>query len=399
MPADNHPHTPTPEDIMAYLDGEVPPELRAEIETHLQGCKECEMVADNFRRLAARAAEWTVEPAPASLRAPASRAQQPHRSRLFAWTPSRLLLAGLSGAAVLFVLATMNERRQTPARVSAAPAIDAISLGAKNEGAVDRIAGRGAGAVTRDGAAARQSAIAGVLPEQGAAVMRRPAVIRTATLQVIVKDFTPVRSAVEGVVAQSGGFIDQMTVTGDPSTARVLRGTLRVPADRLTDALAGLRHLGQVTEDTQASEDVTDQIVDLDARLASARATEQRLTELLRTRTGKLSDVLEVERELTRVRLDIERLDGEKTNVGRRVSYSRIDVTIAEERKAGLEGALSLASRLRVAAADGLEAAIESVTLAALFVLRAGPSLLFWGTLAGAIWLTGRRRLKSRIAR
>jgi hypothetical protein len=224
---------------------------------------------------------------------------------------------------------------------------------------------------------------------------RTPAVIRTASLQIVAKDFAGVRSAVEAVVAQSGGFIDGMTITGDTSTARVLRGTLRVPGDRLTDALARLRQLGQVVEDTQGSQDVTDQIVDLDARLVSARATEQRLTELLRNRTGKLSDVLEVERELTRVRLDIERLDAEKTNVGRRVSYATIGVTITEERKAGLDtGPLSLATRIRVAAADGLEAAFESVALALLFLLRAGPSLVLWGGLAGLVWITVWRRTR-----
>ena len=72
--------------------------------------------------------------------------------------------------------------------------------------------------------------------------------------------------------------------------------------------------------------------------------------------------MLEVERELARVRLDIERLDAEKTNVGRRVSYATIGVTITEERKAGLDaGPLSLATRIRIAAADGLESALESV--------------------------------------
>jgi hypothetical protein len=221
-------------------------------------------------------------------------------------------------------------------------------------------------------------------------------VIRTATLQIVVKDFSGVRAAVEAAVAQANGFIDQMTVTGDTSTARVLRGTLRVPGDRLADALARLRPLGQVVEDTQGSEDVTDQLVDLGARLASARATEQRLTEILRTRTGKLSDVLEVARELARVRLDIERLDAEKANIGRRVSYATIAVTISEERKAGLDpGPLSLATRIRIAAADGLESAFESVTVTLLFLLRAGPSLVLWGALAAAVWFTVWRRARS----
>jgi hypothetical protein len=170
---------------------------------------------------------------------------------------------------------------------------------------------------------------------------------------------------------------------------------LRVPGERLADALARLRQLGQVVEDTQGSEDVTDQIVDLGARLASAHATEQRLTELLRHRTGKLSDVLEVERELARVRLDIERLDAEKTNVGRRVSYAAIGVTITEERKAGLDpGPLSLATRIRIAAADGLESALETIALTVLFLLRAGPSLVLWGAAGVSIWLVLRRRTR-----
>jgi len=213
-------------------------------------------------------------------------------------------------------------------------------------------------------------------------------------LRIVAKDFGGVRASVESLVTQAGGFIDQMTVTGDTSSARTLHGTLRVPGDRLSDTLLRLRELGQVVEDTQGSEDVTDQIVDLDARLASARATEQRLTELLRTRTGRLSDVLEVERELTRVRLDIERLDAEKTNVGRRVSYATIGLTIAEARKAGLEGPLSLATRIRVAAADGAEAALESIALTVLLLLRAGPTLMLWGAAVAIVWVIGRRVMK-----
>ncbi len=217
---------------------------------------------------------------------------------------------------------------------------------------------------------------------------------RTATLRIVAKDFDPVRAAVEGIVSQAGGFIDQMTVTGDNTSARELRGTVRVPGDKMSAALARLRQIGQVVEDAQGSEDVTDQIVDLDARLASARATEQRLTEILRNRTGKLADVLEVEREITRVRLDIERLDAEKTNMGRRVTYATISLSIAEERKAGLVGPLSLATRIRIASADGLESALDSATATVLFILRAGPSLLLWGAAAGFVWLFGRRLLK-----
>jgi hypothetical protein len=231
----------------------------------------------------------------------------------------------------------------------------------------------------------------GELSQAGAAP-RTAAVIRTATLRVVAREFDGVRGTVEGIVSQAGGFIDQMTMTGDKTTARELRGTVRVPGDRMAAALERLRQIGQVVEDTQGSQDVTDHIVDLGARLASARATEERLKELLRTRTGKLSEVLEIERELTRVRLDIERLEAERTNVGRRVSYATINLTISEERKAGLDaGPLPIATRIRIAAADGLAAALESLAVMTLFLLRAGPTLLVWSLIIAGGWLVVHR--------
>jgi Domain of unknown function (DUF4349)/Putative zinc-finger len=403
MPADSHPHSPTPEDIMAYLDGETPPASRADIEAHLAGCQECEMVADTFRRVTERAAEWAVEPSPASMRMPDAPTARQAPGRILAWRtwrPSRLVLAGLTAAAaVLLVISLKEGPRPGRGRAVTALAQDAPAAATRAESAMpaDRRAGRGGvGGGVVGGLPQGQAATVMQAP-QGGAITRTPSVIRTATLRLVAKDFSGVRSAVEGVVTQAGGFIDQMTVTGDTSTARTLRGTLRVPGDRLPDALARLRQLGQVVEDTQGSEDVTDQLVDLDARLASARATEQRLTELLRNRTGKLSDVLEVERELARVRLDIERLDAEKTNVGRRVSYATIGVTIVEERKAGLDGGpLPLATRIRIAAADGLESALESAALAMLFLLRAGPTLVLWGAAGAGIWLVLRGRVRFR---
>src|SRR4029453_5760242 len=97
---------------------------------------------------------------------------------------------------------------------------------------------------------------------------------------------------------------------------------------------------------------------------------EARLIELLKNRTGKLSDVLEVGQELPRVRLEIERLDAEKTNMTRRVAYATIDLTISEERKAGLEpGPLPLLTQIRIAAADGLQNVVDTVVGLTLFVL------------------------------
>ena len=71
---------------------------------------------------------------------------------------------------------------------------------------------------------------------------------------------------------------------------------------------------------------------------------------------------------------------------------------IMEERKAGLiPGPLSLASRFRIAASDGLESAIESITAALLFLLTAGPFLVLWSVVLGSAWFIVRRIRGSRV--
>ena len=398
MPAAEHTHSPTPEEIMEYVDGEGTAAAREVIGAHLASCATCQAIAAEQGGLSEATHAWTVDAPPSSLRPPAAPDVRVLPPRVPKWYRPPVVLSGLAAAAVvLFIVALPIRQRfmmEVPEPADSSPAMSAApaTMPPSRAEGMAQGPGGGAGGRTRDVLAPR--AVAEM--QQGAGAPRTPAVIRTATLRVVVKEFDSVRATVEGIISQAGGFIDQMTITGDKATARQLRGTIRVPGDQLAATLTRLRQVGQVVEDTQGSQDVTDHIVDLDARLASARATEQRLKELLQTRTGKLSDVLEVERELTRVRLDIERLDAEKTNLGRRVSYATIDVTISEERKAGLEaGPLPLTTRIRIAAADGLEAAIESLAVMTLFLLRAGPTLLIWGLVIAAGWLLVRRfRLK-----
>ena len=396
MRATDHTHSPTPEDIMEYVDGEGSAASRDHIAAHLATCADCQEIAAEQRGISEHARAWTVPPAPDSLR-PSEKSTQSRVARVLAFRPpARWILAGLStAAAVLLIVPFTTRQRPLPVgAVARTTAPDSTEL------SPSKVAGRAAIAGNLKSRAAGEAGqpldrlqVLGQTSNVPQTV-RMPSIIRTARLQIVVKDFGTTRASVEALVTQAGGFIDHMTVTGDTSEARVLRGTLRVPGDRMADTLARLRGMGQVTEDTQGSQDVSDELVDLDARLASARATEQRLTELLRNRTGRLSDVLEVERELTRVRLDIERLDAQKANLGRRVSYATIDLTVSEERKVSLDGPLSLATRIRVAAADGLEALIETATAMLLFALRAGPTLLFWGGIVALGWLGLRRRIR-----
>ena len=113
-----------------------------------------------------------------------------------------------------------------------------------------------------------------------------------------------------------------------------LRGTLslRVPQDRFEEALTRLRALAvRVDQETRQTQDVTTEYVDLQARLTNLEATEEELRALLtevRKRSQRASDVLEVYRELTRVREEIERIKGRIQMLDRLTSYATIEVTL-----------------------------------------------------------------------
>ena len=393
MRAVEHQHSPTPEDIMEYLDGEGAASARDVIATHLAVCPDCQAVAASQREISAHAQAWTVDRAPASLTAP-----QPRKTR---WTlparwwprprPAVLTLSALVVTAALILVVEMNVKPTVSLSRMRVPTGEAGGAGGRVVGSMPEAR------ILEDRLEFTHQQRA---DPPGAPRKRTPAIIRAATLRLVARDFGGAREAVENLVAGVNGFVDRMTVSGDPSIRRQLTGRLRVPADRLTETLSRLRQLGAVVEDSQSLDDATDQIVDLDARISNARATEKRLTEILQNRTGKLSEVLEVERELARVRLDVERLDTEKTNLTRLVSYSAIDLTIAEERKTA-DSPLTLGTHIRLAALDGIENLQDTALALLLFALRAGPSLAFWGALLLFAWFAGRRifRLKPKATR
>jgi len=170
---------------------------------------------------------------------------------------------------------------------------------------------------------------------------------------------------------------------GSPAgAARTLEATLRVPADQLEAAITELKSLGRVESESQSGEEVTAQYVDLEARLTNARNTEQRLTDLLRQRTGKLSDVLAVEKSIDEVRGSIERMEAEKKNLGNRVNFANLIVRVAEDYRAEMQVVpASLLSRFQNATVEGYRSMVEGVIGVLLILLTYGPSLLLWAAL------------------
>jgi hypothetical protein len=155
--------------------------------------------------------------------------------------------------------------------------------------------------------------------------------------------------------------------------------SLRIPAPELASAVADLKTLGRVENESQSGEEVTRQHADLVARLKNSRETEQRFRTILEERTGNVVEVLQVEEGIARVRGDIEGMEAEQRALEHRVEFATVELQLTEEYKAQLSPpAASVSTRMHNGFVAGYHNASETVLGIALFFAEDGPTLLIW---------------------
>jgi len=160
--------------------------------------------------------------------------------------------------------------------------------------------------------------------------------------------------------------------------------TLRIPADNATyqATLEQLRGLAKEVVDEQSqAQDVTDQYVDLDARLRNLRASEESLLQVL-AKAQRVEDILAVQRELTNVRGQIEQIQGQKQVLERKADLATITLTIREvgtDSRPGWNPGTTFAEAVRA-----LGAALRGLAVFAIWLAVFSP---IWGGFLFGIWL------------
>lgn len=152
--------------------------------------------------------------------------------------------------------------------------------------------------------------------------------IYRANLEVEVTDIESAVERVGYIADEFGGFVAEVSVSGRES--KVGRITLRVPEANFHDAVARIEELGDVVEKRVESEDVTERYIDLKARLETREKQEKRLLEILEG-AKTVEEVLTVEKELWRIREEIERLTGQMLYLERMVRLATITVLLDEK--------------------------------------------------------------------
>jgi hypothetical protein len=155
-----------------------------------------------------------------------------------------------------------------------------------------------------------------------------PQLIKQASLVLIISDMDEAVETIQSIVRQAQGDVLNLQDYRSPQgVAHQITLTVRVPQDRLEAVLADIQPLGEVRQQSLTAEDVSSQIVDLEARLRNLRRSESALLDIME-RSGEIADVLEVSRELSQVRESIERIDAQQQALKRRVAYSEIHLTL-----------------------------------------------------------------------
>ncbi|CAL9589007.1 DUF4349 domain-containing protein [Streptomyces sp. enrichment culture] len=227
--------------------------------------------------------------------------------------------------------------------LTAAVVLTGCSGGAADSGGDSGAGNKSAQEAGASGAGARDSA-----GREPGAVAAAPHIIRTASLTVRVRDVPKALDEARAAAGAAGGYVGRETTSRDAEGREHTRVVLRVPSDAYEEVLKDLEGAGTLLERSAQAEDVTEQVVDVESRIRTQRASVARIRALMDEAT-RLSDVVQLEGELSTRQADLEALLARQASLKDRTSLATITLSLtgtpseraAEDDDPGFADALS----------------------------------------------------------
>jgi Domain of unknown function (DUF4349) len=245
-------------------------------------------------------------------------------------------------------------------------------------------------AVATASAPAAERVIAFAKNEQGAAPIATywaaQKLIRTADMRIQVRDVAGALKLTDSIARANESLVADSRTTQDAEGKKTSEILLHVPTPRFPGVIEALRSLGAVKQEGVGTQDVTKQYADLETRLAVKEQTVARLRTLLDSRSAKLSDVLDVERELSRAISELEQMKGERRYYDQQVALSTVKLTLFERAPARMA---RLAGPIADAFHNSLDVLGTSVGAIIYLIVAVAP----WIAMAlGSLWVVKRVR-------
>lgn len=223
------------------------------------------------------------------------------------------------------------------------------------------------------------------------------AIVRTGSLAVQVENFSAARTEIGSRAQPMGGYVsgsDATRHTRDGESWTTGHVVVRVPAERFQAMLAFARERGTVLQEETSTEDVTDRLVDLQARLNNSKERRDRLRTFYE-RAESTDGLLDVEERLSSVQAEIERLQAQLQSLRDRVAYSTLRVRLVEPGASGAAGVDTRDASLVSAFLTSAASAVDYLYGTLLFAVRLAPYLGLFGLPALVVGVLTRRRYGS----
>ena len=221
-------------------------------------------------------------------------------------------------------------------------------------------------------------------------------IIYTTTLGLVVEDYRELERMLPPLVAKHGGFVASSETDRRFNNQQSGTWVVRIPTTEYAAFLTGVGSLGFTESRSENAQDVTEEFVDVEARIKTKRKLEERMVTMLEERPGKLSDVLEIERELARVREEIERMEGRMRFLSDRTSLATVTLRCREQKSYQPAEAPTFVSRIQ----QSWSSSLRSLQITGQNFLIGFVALVPWVLVLGLpllllIWRVIKRRSRS----
>lgn len=155
-------------------------------------------------------------------------------------------------------------------------------------------------------------------------------VIKSGKMSIEVDKYDEAEVKITEITNKYGGNISTSSSSMSSSGKKQGTITVRIPADKFDAFVPEVSQIGKVMSQNINASDVTEEYIDLEARLKTQKELEQRLYDLLKTKTSGLSDILEIENKLADVRSKIESTEGRMKYLMSQASFSTLSISVYE---------------------------------------------------------------------